>query len=80
MAGKKNQHYSGDDEIIARNMERSLEVIEARKHAHEDDSPPLLETDAPAPDTAREDLQDVPVGGQPGPNFAGGTAKRHKAG
>ena len=81
MSDKRKQHYTGDEEVIRHNMERSREVIEARKHRNDEDdsSAPFVE-DMPKPETAREDLQDVPIGGQTGPNFAGGTAKRHKAG
>lgn len=80
VTSKKNQHYTGDDEIIERNMERSREVIEARRREHGQDNAVPFDEDAPAPENARDDLQDVPVGGQSGPNFRGGTAKRHKAG
>lgn len=80
MTNKRKQHYSGDDEIIERNIERSRELIEARKHEHDADIQPPPEDDVPVPENAREDLRDVPIGGQSGPNFGGGTAKRHKTG
>lgn len=81
MSDKRKQHYTGDDKIIERNMERSREIIEARKHEHDDgDNAVPFEAELPAPENARDDLQDVPVGGQSGPNFGGGTAKRHKSG
>jgi hypothetical protein len=81
MPDKHNQHYSGDDKTIERNIERSREVIEARKHAHDDaDNSVPFDGDMPSPDNAREDLQNRPVGGQSNPNARGGTAKRQKAG
>ena len=81
MTDKHKQRYSGDDEIIQRNIEQSREVIEARKREHDnEDNVVPFETEIPAPENARNDLRDVPVGGQSGPNVGGGTAKRHKAG
>ncbi|MDQ3548696.1 MAG: hypothetical protein M3439_07725 [Chloroflexota bacterium] len=81
MTNKKKQHYSGDDEIIQRNIEQSREVIEARKREHDgDDNVVPFEAEIPAPENARDDLRDVPVGGQSGPNVGGGTAKHHKSG
>ena len=81
MANKDKQHYSGDEEIIRKNMERSREVIEARKHDHDDeDSRVPPEAEVTAPKDQREEVWDVPVGGQQNANFGGGTAKRHKAG
>ncbi len=81
MSDKSKQHYTGDNEIIERNMERSRELIEARKREHDDDGHPIpIDADAPAPDTARDDLRDVPIGGQSNPNARGGTTKRHKSG
>ncbi len=81
MSDKRKQHYTGDEEIIERNMERSREVIEARKHEHDDDENRVpIDAELPAPENARDDLRDVPIGGQTNPNARGGTAKRHKAG
>ena len=81
MTSKNKPHYEGDDEIIQKNVERSREVIEARKHEHDgEDSRVPAEAEITAPNDPREDVWDVPVGGQQNPNFGGGTAKRHKAG
>lgn len=81
MPEKRKQHYTGDEEIIERNIERSREVIEARKHEHDDDdNPTQFNVDMPAPENARDDLRDVPIGGQTNANARGGTAKRHKSG
>jgi hypothetical protein len=81
MSDKRKQHYSGDDEIIERNMERSREVIEARKREHDDDEIFFpIDAEMPAPENARDDLHDVPIGGQSNANARGGTAKRHKSG
>jgi len=81
MTNTKKQHYSGDDEIIRKNIEQSREVIEARKHQHDDDDSRVLpEDEVSAPKDPRQEVWDVPVGGQQGANFGGGTAKRHKAG
>jgi hypothetical protein len=78
---KNKQHYTGDDEIIQKNIERSREVIEARKQGNADtDSRVPPEDEISAPKDHREEVWDVPVGGQQNPNFGGGTAKRHKAG
>ncbi len=81
MSNKRNQHYTGDDEIIERNMERSRELIEARRREHDDDdhSQPFDAEMAP-PENARDDLRGLPIGGQSNPNARGGTAKRHKSG
>jgi hypothetical protein len=81
MPDKRKQHYFGDDEIIERNMERSREVVEERRHARDDaDNTMPLDAEMPEPENARTDLQDVPVGGQTNANARGGTAKRHKSG
>jgi hypothetical protein len=78
---KRKQHYTGDDEIIERNMERSREVIEGRKREHDDDDNRApIDAEMSAPENARDDLRDVPIGGQSNPNARGGTAKRHKSG
>ena len=75
MTEKKKQHYTGDDEIIQKNIERSREVIEARKHEHDDiDSRVTPDEEIIAPKDHREEVWDVPVGGQQNPNFGGGTA------
>jgi hypothetical protein len=81
MPSKNKEHYEGDEEIIKKNVERSREVIEARKHAHDDtDSRVPAEPEITAPGEQREDVWDVPVGGQQNPNVGGGTAKRHMTG
>jgi hypothetical protein len=81
MPDKRHQHYFGDDETIERNVERSREVIEARKHAHDgEDTPTPIDGDMPAPENARDEMRDMPVGGESNPNARGGTAKRHKSG
>jgi hypothetical protein len=81
VTNKNKQHYTGDDEVIQKNIERSREVIEARKHDHDEiDSRVTPEDEITAPKDHREEVWDVPVGGQQNPNFGGGTAKRHKAG
>jgi hypothetical protein len=81
MTDKRKQHYSGDDEIIERNMERSREVIEGRRREHGNEADHLpFEEDMSAPESARDDLRNVPIGGESNPNARGGTAKRHKSG
>ena len=80
MTNKRNQHYTGDDEIIERNMERSRELIESRRRQHDDDHEQPFEGDMSPPENARDDLREVPIGGQSNPNARGGTAKRHKTG
>lgn len=81
MTDKRNQHYTGDDEIIERNMERSREVIQARKREHDDDQNHIpFDAEIPAPENARDNFRDVPVGGQSNPNTRGGSANRHESG
>ena len=81
MTEKRKQHYTGDDEIIERNVERSREVIEGRRREHSNDADHLpFEEDISAPENARDDLRNVPIGGESNPNARGGTAKRHKSG
>lgn len=75
--------YSGDDEVIQRNMERSREVIEARKNRDGETALDELPTDDTF-DTENEDRvpgqNDVPAGGQSNMNVNGGTANRKKRG
>jgi hypothetical protein len=75
-------NYTGDDEIIQRNIERSMEVIEAKKNRNVDNDIPEditrdLDTDArPNP----PGQTNTPIGGESNANFNGGTADRKKRG
>jgi hypothetical protein len=73
--------YHGDEEIIKRNVERSREVIDARKEREGDTDIP--ETVVPDVNTSPEDSYpgqwDVPSGGVSSSSSTGGTAKRRKA-
>jgi hypothetical protein len=76
----RDEQYRGDEEVIERNIERSREAIAARKHSeHEGKArkPTVDDPNRPG-DTVAPNQWDVPVGGQAGPNFRGGSSKRHK--
>jgi hypothetical protein len=78
---KREATYTGDEEIIERNIERSREVIEARRqseNAGKGRRPDI--NDAQSAEDTIPGQTDVPAGGTSNPNFAGGSSKRHKNG
>ena len=80
MSPQKNPEYSGDDEIIERNMERSREVIEQRQNSEDQGKArkPTRNDPNTGDETALPGQWDLPAGGQSGPNARGGSSKRHK--
>jgi hypothetical protein len=76
----KHERYSGDDEVIERNVERSREVIEARKRSENEGKARKPTQDDPnrVDESAAPNQWDVPAGGQSGPNVQGGSTRRHK--
>lgn len=78
--GSNNPEYHGNEEIIERNVERAREVIE--KKANDESSG---QAQAPSPsdpqrvgDPVAPNQWNVPLGGNSGPNFNGGSSKRQK--
>jgi hypothetical protein len=80
MESEKNPEYHGNDEIIERNVERSREVIDSRKNSENEGKgrQPTKEDPSRTDDTVAPKQWNVPVGGQAGPNFRGGSSKRRK--
>jgi hypothetical protein len=77
---ERDERYTGDEEVIERNIERSREVIASRKHSENEGKAQKPTTEDPnrPGDTVAPNQWDVPVGGQAGPNFRGGSSKRQK--
>jgi hypothetical protein len=77
----EGRKYRGDEKVIKRNVERSREVIDARKQRIGDTDIP--ESIVPDVSTGPEDSYpgqwDVPSGGVSSSSSTGGSAKRRKA-
>lgn len=80
MTSDNTEQYQGDDEVIKRNIERSREVIEARKRSENEGKATRPGSSDPnrTDDDVAPNQWNVPAGGQSGPNTQGGSTKRHK--
>jgi hypothetical protein len=76
MTDNRHNSYTGDDEVIQRNIEKSREVIEGR--SHDDDAAPAHPDDPRTETTAPPGQWNVPIGGVSNMNSQGGSSKRHK--
>jgi hypothetical protein len=78
---RDRQHeYSGDEEVIQRNIDRQREVIEARERSEDSGQahrPPPGDPQG-AGESALPQQWDIPAGGTSGPNTRGGSSKRQK--
>ncbi len=79
MTEERKTQYEGDEEVIQRNIERSREVIEMKKHAEDaGKATPPSPSDPRSKDEAAAPRQwDVPIE-QSSPNARGGSSKRQK--
>ena len=82
MVDQEHQHdHDREDEVIRRNIERSREVIEARKRSANAGKArkPSVSASEYDDDTVAGQW-DVPAGGTSSPNTRGGSSKRQKPG
>lgn len=77
---ERDERYEADEEVIERNVQRSKEVIAARKHSENEGKARKPTPDDPnrVKDSAAPNQWDIPAGGQSGPNVGGGSTRRHK--